>query len=117
MSIVITAIQSGFRKLKEPKCWSIGFHTQEIDSDIAMRLAETNDQLVKVIISVENISQEVIDLVENVPLSEKEKWSKSQKLRFAIQDQAVRLNLVDKDEIEAYYRDKMDKIIEWIKKN
>jgi hypothetical protein len=115
MSIVITAIQSGFRKLKEPRCWSIGLHTQEIDNEIAMRLAENNDQLVKVVISVDNINQEVIELVENVPLDEKEKWTKSQRLRFAIQDQAVRLNLVDKDEIESYYRDKMDKIIQWIK--
>jgi|TARA_R110000782_G_C14620559_1_gene393191 hypothetical protein len=115
MSIVITAIQSGFRKLKEPRCWSIGFHTQEIDNDIAIRLAETNDQLVKVVISIDNISQEVIELVEKVPLDKKEKWTKSQKLRFAIQNQAVQANLIDKDEIEAYYSDKMDKIIQWIK--
>ena len=82
-----------------------------------MKLVQTNDQLVKLVISDDNIDKSVISLVENVPLNEKEKWTPSQKLRFKIQNQAERNNLIDKDEVEAYYRAKMIEIGNWIDKN
>lgn len=116
MTTIVTAIQQGLRVLKEPGCWSISFHTQEISNEQAMRLVDTNGQLVKLVISDDNIDHDVIKLVENVSLKEKEKWTPSQVLRFAIQEKARDNNLVDNDEIEAYYRAKMIEITNWINK-
>lgn len=116
MTTIVTAIQQVFRALKEHRCWSISFHTQEIDDEQILRLHKTNGQLVKLVISDDNIDNDVIKLVENVSLQEKEKWTPSQKLRFAIHEQARNNNLVDKDEIEAYYRAKMIEITDRINK-
>lgn len=112
---VFDAVQTGFRQLKEKGCWSLSFHTQELTRDQAMDLSDFTGQYCKVVISDTNIDKDVIELVENVPLSEKEKWTPSQKLRFAIRDLQIKEGLHDQDG-EEYYREWMTKLISHINK-
>ncbi|TNE74970.1 hypothetical protein EP331_00325 [bacterium] len=112
---VITAIQTGFRRLKEPNSYSVSYHTQEIDRETAMDIADFTGQLVKVVISDSNIQKEIIESVEAVDIREKEKWSPSQKLRFAIRELQTRQGL-DDQEPEEYYREWISKFIEHINK-
>lgn len=111
---ILTAIQTGFRRLKEPNSYSISFHTQEIDRETAMDLSDMMNQLVKLVVSDSNVQKEIIELVENVDIREKEDWSPSQKLRFAIQEWASRTGLSDKQDIEKFYREYIDKVIKHV---
>lgn len=113
MTIVFEAIQNGYRRLKEANCYSISLHTQELDRAKAMDLADMTGQLVKVVVSDQNVNKQIIELVENVELKEKEKWTPSQKLRFAIRELQIREGLNDQDS-EEYYREKMTKLIDFI---
>ena len=116
MTIVFEAIQNGYRRLKEANCYSISLHTQELDRAKAMDLADMTGQLVKVVVSDQNVNKEIINLVENVELKEKEKWTKSQRLRFSIQSWANKEGIFDKELVEDFYREKMDLLIEYINK-
>ena len=113
MTIVFEAIQNGYRRLKEANCYSISLHTQELDRAKAMDLADMTGQLVKVVVSDQNVNKEIINLVENVELKEKEKWTPSQKLRFAIREMQQRHGVEDQDH-EEFYREKMSKLINFI---
>lgn len=113
MTIVFEAIQNGYRRLKEANCYSISFHTQELDRAKAMDLADMTGQLVKLVVSDQNVNKQIIELVENVELKEKEKWTPSQKLRFAIRELQAREGLNDQDP-EEYYREKMTRLISFI---
>lgn len=111
---VILAEQTGFRRLKEPNSYSVSYHTQEIDRETAMDLADLTGQLVKLVVSDSNIQKDIIEAVEEVDIREKEKWSPSQKLRFAVQEWAVRKGITDKHQTEQHYRDYIEKIIKHV---
>lgn len=110
---VVTAIQTGFRRLKEPNSYSVSYHTQELDRETAMDLSDMTGVLVKLVVSDTNISNEIIQEVEDVDIKEKEKWSPSQKLRFAIRELQSRQGIDDQDH-EEYYREWMAKFINHI---
>lgn len=112
---VLTAIQTGSRRLKEPNCYSLTFHTNELDREAAMDVLDFTGQLVKLVISDSNIDKEVIAQVEKVDIKEKEKFSPSQKLRFAIRELQMRQGLEDQ-EPEEFYREWVKKFINHINK-
>jgi hypothetical protein len=107
-SIVFTAIQTGFRQLKEKGCWSITLHTQEIELEQAMRLSEFTSDMVKVLMSDNNITDVARGSVEKLPISNNEKYTPSQRLRFAIEDLAKRRG---HDDTEDFYQSYMVKLI------
>jgi hypothetical protein len=110
MTIVFEAIQNGYRRLKEANCYSISLHTQELDRSKAMDLADMTGQLVKVVVSDQNVNKEIINLVESVEIKEKERWTPSQRLRFAIRELQQRQGIEDQDS-EEFYREVMTRII------
>ena len=116
MTTVLECAITGVRKLKEPRCWSLGFHTQEISNEDAIKIADLNGQMVTLAISGEGIIPEVLEVIDDHKPDKKTKWSASQKLRFAIEQQATNHGLCEKDEIEEYYQAKMKTITEWINK-
>jgi hypothetical protein len=110
---VFEAIQTGARRLKENNCYSITLHTQELERNTAMDVLDFTNQLVKVVLSDTNINKEVIAQVEAVDLKNKERWTPSQKLRFAIRELQTRQGLEDQ-EPEEYYREWVTKFINHI---
>lgn len=111
---IVLAEQTGFRRLKEPNSYSVSYHTQEINRETAMDLADLTGQLVKLVVSDSNIQKDVIDAVEAVDIRQKENWSPSQKLRFAVQEWAVRKGITDKPQVEEHYRNYINKIIKHV---
>lgn len=111
---VVIAQMSGFRKLKEPNCWGLSFQTQETDRETAMELSDFNSELVKLVITDEGVDKEIIGLVEDVEINQNERWSASQKLRFAIQDLALAKGIDDKEGIESHYQEWINKFINHI---
>lgn len=108
MNIIVTGIISGFRSIKEIGCWSFGVHTQEIPDSTAMALKNLHGNYVKILITDNEINHDQIEAVKNFPVDVDEKWSPSQKQRFAIIEWAVREGITDQKEQEKFYRDKIE---------
>ena len=116
MNIVFTAIMSSLRKLKEPNCWGISLQTQEIPMSKFEDLTHMHNDYVKVLMSSGSINDKQIELVEKFPVEIDEKWTKSQKQRFAIMEWAGRLGYTDEKDLINFYNEKMDSIIDQINK-
>lgn len=111
---VVSASMTGISKLKEPRSWSIRFHTQEVSTQDAIELTELNGQFVKLAISDSNISEKVQEAIDATHIEGNERFSASQKLRFAIVELAQRNGVVEKKDIENFYQSKMKQIINHI---
>jgi len=112
-SIVFSAIQTGYRQLREKGCWSLTLHTQEIDINTAMELSGFTGDLVKVLISDDNIKELAKESVEALPIDDSSKYTPSQKLRFAIEDYADRKG---EEDPKQFYKDYMQKLIDHVNK-
>jgi len=108
-SLVFSAIQTGFRQLKEKGCWSLTLHTQEIEIEKAMQLSEFTSDMIKVLITDQNITDVAKQAVESVEIENSERFTASQRLRFAIEGLARRKNVED---VEEYYQTIMSKLIQ-----
>jgi len=104
MSLIIAGTKSKVRELKEINCWAFNFHTQELSSEQFKKLIEFD--FCKLLLSDENITDEMKDFIESEPIKVEGKYSKSQLLRFTLNDIQPG---------EDFYNSEMDKIIKHYK--
>lgn len=113
MSIVFTATIESI-STRSDKTFKIIIGTQESEEETWTELIKSRGQLVKVLISHENILPDVVSAVENASIVSGNQKTPSQKLRHVIYrlwQQEGR----DGETSEDFYRNKITEIIEEIK--
>lgn len=99
-SLIISGTKSKVRELKETNCWGFTFQTQELDNSQLDKLRQYD--FCKLLLSDENITDEMKAFIEAEPIKIEGKYSKSQILRFILKDIQPG---------EDFYNSEMDKII------
>ena len=116
-SVVFTCSLDSLRTLKDGTC-KLVLHTQEMEAEEVGRIVKFNNQLSKCLLTTKNITSDKIKSVEDFEIREEDSGkSPSQRLRGVIYriHEAERMNGVDVEEFEVYYRTNMEKIINHFK--
>lgn len=111
-AVIITGVLTGQRMLKEPHCRSLTIHTNELMTEQKEGLEILHNQFIKVLISPDEISNEMKKAVEEVKLNEEGK-TQSQRIR-AVLFRNWEADNEGKD-FDTYYREKTEKIINHFK--
>lgn len=111
MSIVFTATIESI-STRSDKTFKIIIGTQESEEETWTELIKSRGQLVKVLISHENILPDVVSAVENASIVSGNQKTPSQKLRHVIYRLWQQVGTGDSD---TFYKEKMTEIIESIK--
>ena len=112
MNVVLPGTIAGINTLKDGTVKTT-FELQEVSPDVIGKLYSLNNQYVKVYITTENITNDVVEAVDEIEL-ESEGKSPSKRMRNVF----FRLWEQDKEgyqDFELFYRFKMNKIIEQLK--
>ena len=115
MNVALQGQLTGQRRLKEPNCWGLTIHTNELDDDQQKRLGDFHNSHLVVLLSSDPINNEIEDEVEKFRAKPDEKWSPSQLLRFAILEWAQRKG-IDKEGRETFYRNIIQSMIKQVNK-
>lgn len=112
MNLICLAQQTSTRALKEPNCLSVSFHTSELNDDQILALTKNVNNTVTLFITDENIDidkakEEILKTI----IRPDEKWTPSQRLRFEIVDSAKYNGLTSRENIDDFYRNRMEHYI------